>query len=55
LLLYAIIAFDQRSFEFNFPNSSHAFVTGPGEGKGPKTMLIKFRLAIRVDAGMIWY
>ncbi|KAI8882813.1 RIC1-domain-containing protein [Backusella circina FSU 941] len=52
LLLYAIIAFDQRSFEFNFPNSAHAFVTGPGEGKGPKTMLIKFRLAIRVDAGM---
>ncbi|CEP10533.1 hypothetical protein [Parasitella parasitica] len=52
LLLYAIIAYDQRSFEFSFPNSSHAYVTGPGEGKGPKTMLIKFKLAIRVDAGV---
>ncbi|GAA5814889.1 hypothetical protein MFLAVUS_008392 [Mucor flavus] len=52
LLLYAIISYDQRSFEFNFPNSSQAFVTGPGEGKGPKTMLIKFRLAIRIDAGI---
>ncbi|OAD01955.1 hypothetical protein MUCCIDRAFT_144086 [Mucor lusitanicus CBS 277.49] len=41
-----------RSFEFNFPNSTHAYVTGPGEGKGPKTMLIKFKLAIRVDAGI---
>ncbi|KAI8087829.1 RIC1-domain-containing protein [Gilbertella persicaria] len=53
LLLYSIISYDQRTFEFNFPHSSHAYVTGPGEGKGPKTMLIKFRLAIRVDAGII--
>ncbi|CAO0800336.1 unnamed protein product [Mucor circinelloides] len=52
MLLYAIISYDQRSFEFNFPNSTHAYVTGPGEGKGPKTMLIKFKLAIRVDAGI---
>ncbi|KAI9317719.1 RIC1-domain-containing protein [Dichotomocladium elegans] len=52
LLLYAILNFDQRSFEFNFPNSHHALVTGPGEGTGPRTMLLKFRLAIRVDAGV---
>ncbi|KAI9252811.1 RIC1-domain-containing protein [Phascolomyces articulosus] len=52
LLLYAILNFDQRSFEFNFPHSHHAFVTGPGEGGGPRTMLLKFRLAIRVDAGV---
>ncbi|KAF1806307.1 RIC1-domain-containing protein [Mucor lusitanicus] len=52
MLLYVIISYDQRSFEFNFPNSTHAYVTGPGEGKGPKTMLIKFKLAIRVDAGI---
>lgn len=29
-------------------------VTGPGEGSGPRTMLLKFRLAIRVDAGVAW-
>ncbi|KAJ8656341.1 hypothetical protein O0I10_007906 [Lichtheimia ornata] len=52
LLLYAILNFDQRSFEFNFPHSHHAMVTGPGEGSGPRTMLLKFRLAIRVDAGV---
>ncbi|KAI8142660.1 RIC1-domain-containing protein [Fennellomyces sp. T-0311] len=52
LLLYAILSFEQRSFEFNFPHSHHAFVTGPGEGGGPRTMLLKFRLAIRVDAGV---
>lgn len=54
MLLYSIISYDQRCFEFNFPNTNHAFVTGPGEGKGPRTMLIKFRLAMRVDAGIAW-
>lgn len=29
-------------------------MTGPGEGNGPRTMLLKFRLAIRVDAGVAW-
>ncbi|KAI8987265.1 RIC1-domain-containing protein [Mycotypha africana] len=52
LLLYAILSYDQTSFEFSFPNSYHAYVTGPGEGKGVKTMLIKFKIAIRVDAGI---
>ncbi|CAO3659789.1 unnamed protein product [Rhizopus microsporus] len=28
-------------------------MAGPGEGKGPKTMLLKFKLTIRVDAGII--
>lgn len=53
LLLYSVITYDQHSFEFNFPTSTHAIMTGPGEGKGPKTMLLRFRLAIRVDAGII--
>ncbi|KAI7899477.1 RIC1-domain-containing protein [Cokeromyces recurvatus] len=53
LLLYAINSYEQHSFEFNFPNSStHAIVSGPGEGKGPRTMLIKFKVAIRIDAGI---
>ncbi|ORY97505.1 RIC1-domain-containing protein [Syncephalastrum racemosum] len=54
LLLYAIINFDQRTFEFNFAHSHHAHVSGPGEGGGPRTILLKFRLAIRVDAGVSW-
>ncbi|KAI8327314.1 RIC1-domain-containing protein [Blakeslea trispora] len=53
LLLYSVLPYDQRAFEFNFPHSPHAYVTGPGEGKGCKTILLKFRLAIRVDAGII--
>ncbi|KAI9028097.1 RIC1-domain-containing protein [Phycomyces nitens] len=53
LLLYAILPFEQRSFEFSFARSQHPYVTGPGEGKGPKTMLLKFRLAIRIDAGIV--
>ncbi|KAL1935687.1 hypothetical protein VTP01DRAFT_4827 [Rhizomucor pusillus] len=52
LLLYAILNFDQPSFEFNLPHSHHALMTGPGEGDGPKTMVLKFRIAIRVDAGV---
>ncbi|KAI8335438.1 RIC1-domain-containing protein [Chlamydoabsidia padenii] len=52
LLLYTILSYDQPSFEFEFPRA-HAYVTGPGEGKGNNTMLIKFRLAIRVDAGVV--
>ncbi|OAD78538.1 hypothetical protein PHYBLDRAFT_163644 [Phycomyces blakesleeanus NRRL 1555(-)] len=52
LLLYAILPFEQRSFEFSFAHSNHPYVTGPGEGKGPKTMILKFRLAIRIDAGI---
>ncbi|KAI8089450.1 RIC1-domain-containing protein [Halteromyces radiatus] len=52
LLLYVILSYDQQSLEFQFPTSHHAYVTGPGEGKGARTMLIKFRLAIRVDAGV---
>lgn len=54
LLLYAILNFDQPSFEFNLPHSHHALMTGPGEGDGPKTMVLKFRIAIRVDAGVAW-
>ncbi|RCH97573.1 hypothetical protein CU097_014770 [Rhizopus azygosporus] len=53
LLLYSILSYEQQSFEFNFPNPTHAVMAGPGEGKGPKTMLLKFRLTIRVDAGII--
>ncbi|ORX51228.1 RIC1-domain-containing protein [Hesseltinella vesiculosa] len=52
LLLYMILAYDHRSFDFEFPTQQHTNITGPGEGKGIKTMLIKFRLAIRVDAGV---
>ncbi|KAI7868750.1 RIC1-domain-containing protein [Spinellus fusiger] len=52
LLLYAILPFDQRSFDFHFTRSQHSYVTGPGEGKGPRTILLKFRLAIRIDAGI---
>ncbi|SAM06352.1 hypothetical protein [Absidia glauca] len=52
LLLYTILSYDQPSFEFEFPRA-HAYVTGPGEGKGVGTMIIKFRLAIRVDAGVV--
>jgi hypothetical protein len=55
LLLYSILSYEQQSFELNFPNPTHAVMAGPGEGKGPKTMLLKFRLTIRVDAGIIWY
>ncbi|KAG0941132.1 hypothetical protein G6F32_008538 [Rhizopus arrhizus] len=53
LLLYSVLTYDQHSFEFNFPNSTHAIMNGPGEGKGPRTMLLRFRLAIRVDAGIV--
>ncbi|KAI8993372.1 RIC1-domain-containing protein [Pilobolus umbonatus] len=52
LLLYTLISYDQPSFEFNFPSSPHAFVTGPGEGKGPRTLLARFKLTIKVDAGI---
>ncbi|ORZ10211.1 RIC1-domain-containing protein [Absidia repens] len=52
LLLYLVLSYDQRSFDFEFPMNHHAYVTGPGEGQGSRTMLIKFRLAIRVDAGV---
>ncbi|KAL0093444.1 hypothetical protein F4703DRAFT_1829651 [Phycomyces blakesleeanus] len=52
MFFYAILPFEQRSFEFSFAHSNHPYVTGPGEGKGPKTMILKFRLAIRIDAGI---
>ncbi|GAB5586829.1 WD40 repeat protein [Umbelopsis nana] len=52
LLLYVILPFENASFQLNSPQSAHGYTHGPGEGKGPKTMLIRFRLAIRIDAGI---
>jgi hypothetical protein len=54
LLLYVILPFENASFQLNSPQSAHGYTHGPGEGKGPKTMLIRFRLAIRIDAGIAW-
>ncbi|CAO3677866.1 unnamed protein product [Umbelopsis vinacea] len=52
LLLYVILPFDNASFQINSSQTTNGYIHGPGEGKGPKTMLLKFRLAIRIDAGI---
>ncbi|RUP50767.1 hypothetical protein BC936DRAFT_137725, partial [Jimgerdemannia flammicorona] len=51
LLLYTIQTFDTHSLKFNF-NTTHPYITGPGEANGSKTMLLKFRLTIRIEAGV---
>ncbi|KAI8384220.1 RIC1-domain-containing protein [Radiomyces spectabilis] len=52
LLVYAVLTFDQPSLEFHFSTAQHASIMGPGEGKGSRSVLLKFRLAVRVDAGI---
>ncbi|CAO3657743.1 unnamed protein product [Umbelopsis ramanniana] len=52
LLLYVILPFENPSLQLNSTQSTHGSTHGPGEAKGPKTMIIKFRLAIRIDAGI---
>ncbi|KAG2181824.1 hypothetical protein INT44_008640 [Umbelopsis vinacea] len=52
LLLYVILPFENASLQLNSTQSTHGYTHGPGEAKGPKTMIIKFRLAIRIDAGI---
>ncbi|KAG2184987.1 hypothetical protein INT43_000900, partial [Umbelopsis isabellina] len=52
LLLYIILPFDSASFRLNSTQTTHGYSHGPGEGNGATTMLIRFRLAIRIDAGI---
>ncbi|CAG8513882.1 710_t:CDS:10 [Ambispora leptoticha] len=52
LFTYNVIPFDDKSYKYQFGNVSHHYTTGAGEGNGVKTYLLKFRMTIRIDAGM---
>ncbi|CAG8511585.1 12925_t:CDS:10 [Acaulospora morrowiae] len=52
LFTYQILPFDDKSYKYQFGQVSHHYITGAGEGNGIKTFLLKFRMTIRIDAGM---
>ncbi|CAG8465384.1 5719_t:CDS:10 [Paraglomus occultum] len=52
LLTYSVLPFDDKSFKYQFGKNPHHYATGAGEGHGIKTFLLKFRMTIRIDAGM---
>ncbi|RHZ64129.1 hypothetical protein Glove_326g53 [Diversispora epigaea] len=52
LFTYSVLPFDDKSYKYQFGQISHHYVTGAGEGNGIKTFLLKFRITIRIDAGM---
>ncbi|CAG8584243.1 5233_t:CDS:10 [Funneliformis caledonium] len=52
LFTYLVLAFDDKSYKYQFGQVSHHYVTGAGEGNGIRTFLLKFRMTIRIDAGM---
>ncbi|CAG8600077.1 32678_t:CDS:10 [Gigaspora margarita] len=52
LFTYTVLPFDDKSYKYQFGRVSHHYVSGAGEGNGIKTFLLKFRMTIRIDAGM---
>ncbi|KAG9303646.1 hypothetical protein G9A89_018543 [Geosiphon pyriformis] len=52
LFTYTVLPFEDKSYKYQFGQISHHYITGPGEGNGVKTFLLKFRMTIRIDAGM---
>ncbi|CAJ0769080.1 20893_t:CDS:2, partial [Entrophospora sp. SA101] len=52
LFTYNVMPLDDKSYKYQFGNVPHHYTTGVGEGNGIKTFLLKFRMTIRIDAGM---
>ncbi|CAG8494402.1 685_t:CDS:10 [Rhizophagus irregularis] len=52
LFTYSVLTFEDKSYKYQFGQVSHHYITGAGEGNGIRTYLLKFRMTIRIDAGM---
>ncbi|KAL1920513.1 uncharacterized protein VTP21DRAFT_890 [Calcarisporiella thermophila] len=51
LLVYNCVILDDLCFHYNF-STPHHYTPGPGEGQGIRACGLKFRLTIKIDAGV---